>query len=212
MFIHPKQMLGVCLIVLSTFVMAADKEAEKILTKVQDTYQELDDVCSDFTQTFFWKLTDDRQTVTGHICAKGGDKFKIETPEQLIVTDGDVLWTMNKLSKQVIIDHAENATNNNPFIKNFMQKYISEYDAKLEDTSDRSQSHVVLTSKTGEHFIPRIQLWIDNKSNLINKIVQEDLNENTTTFEMTNLNTDVSLAAKEFKFQTPSDAEVIDMR
>lgn len=212
MFLHLRQTIIVCLLVLSTVVFAADKEAEKILDKVQETYEKLDDVCSDFTQTFYWKLTDDLQVVTGHICAKGGDKFKIETPEQLIVTDGDVLWTLNKLNNQVIIDYAENATNDNPFIKNFMQKYITEYDATLVESSDRTQSHIMLTSKTGEHFNPRIQLWIDNKSNLITKIVQEDLNDNTTTFEMTNLNTDVSLAAKEFKFQPQSNADIIDMR
>jgi chaperone LolA len=205
-------MLVVCLIAFSTFALAADSEADKILENVQETYEKLDDVCSDFTQTFYWKLTDDSQVVSGHICAKGGDKFKIETPEQLIITDGDVLWTMNKVNKQVIIDYAENASNNNPFIKNFMQKYITEYDAKMGESDDRGQSYILLTSKTGEHFVPRIQLWIDNKSNLITKIVQDDLNENTTTFEMSNLNTDVSLAAKEFKFQPPSDAEVIDMR
>lgn len=210
--LYYKQMLAVCLIVFLTFALAADSEADKILIKVEETYEKLDDVCANFTQTFYWKLTDDRQIVSGQICAKGGDKFKIETPEQLIITDGDVLWTMNKMSKQVIIDIAENATNNNPFIKNFIQKYITEYDAKMGKTSDRATSHILLTSKTGEHFVPRIQLWIDNKSNLITKIVQEDLNENTTTFEMSDMNTGVSLAAREFKFQPPSDAEVIDMR
>ncbi len=201
-----------CLLLLSALVVAADREAEKILENVQEAYEKLDDVCSDFTQTFYWKLTDERQVVSGHICAKDGDKFKIETPEQLIVTDGDVLWTLDKTTKQVIIDYAENATNDNPFIKNFMDKYINEYDAQIGDAAESGTSHVILTSKTGEHFVSRIQLWINNRSDLISKIIQEDLNDNTTTFEMTNLDTDVKLASSEFNFKVPSDAQVIDMR
>lgn len=203
-----KKTLIAYLMALTTLAWAADKKADEILAKVQNAYEKLDNVCADFTQTFYWKLTDDRQVVSGFICAQGGDKFKIETPEQIIVTDGDVLWTLNKINKQVIIDHAENSTNDNPFIKNFMQKYIAEYNAQMGETPD----HIVLTSKTGEHFVPKIQLWIDSKSNLISKIVQDDLNDNSTTFEMANVNTDISLAAKDFKFQVPSDADVIDMR
>ncbi len=206
--VFKKQTLFVCLIALTTLAWAADKKADDILAKVQQTYEKLDNVCADFTQTFYWKLTDDRQVVSGFICAQGGDKFTIETPEQTIVTDGKVLWTLNKVNNQVIIDHAENSTSDNPFIKNFMQKYIAEYDAKMGDSPDQ----IILTSKTGEHFVPKIQLWIDSKSNLINKIVQDDLNDNTTTLEMSNVKTDISLTAKDFKFQVPSDAEVIDMR
>lgn len=203
----------ICLFLLCAFVQAADKETEKLLDKVQKTYEKLDNVCADFSQTFFWKLTGERQVVTGHICAKGGDKFKIETPEQLIVTDGSVLWTLNKMNNQVIIDRAENAANDNPFIKNFMQKYIAEYDARtLQDQSDNQSTCILLSSKSGEHFVPQLWLWVDNKSNLINKIVQQDINDNTTTFEMSKIDLNIKLAGSDFKFKSPENADVIDMR
>lgn len=195
-----------------SITFAADREAEKILERVQNAYEKLNEVCADFTQTFFWKLTDETQVVSGSICARGGDKFRIETPEQIVVTDGKVLWTYDKMKNQLIIDNAENANSDNPFIKDFMRKYITEYDAIMQESEDRSLRKILLTSKTGEHFVPRMWIWVDNKTDLIKKIVQEDLNENTTTFQMTDLNKDVSLPASDFKFQTPDNAQVIDMR
>ncbi|MBN1481485.1 outer membrane lipoprotein carrier protein LolA [candidate division KSB1 bacterium] len=211
--LRTRHLFILCLSILGALAQAEDRETQKVLDKVQKTYEKLNDVCADFSQSFYWKLTEETQVVTGHICAKGGDKFKIETPEQLIVTDGKVLWTLNKMNNQVIIDHAENVANDNPFIQNFMQKYISEYDARIvEDQSDNGETCILMTTKSGEHFVPRLWLWIDNKSNLINKIVQQDVNENTTTFEMSTFDMDVKLAANDFKYQIPEGADVIDMR
>ena len=203
----------VCALVVTIPLESADKNAEKLLLKVQAKYESLDNVCADFDQIFYWKLTDETQKVSGHVCAKGGDRFRIETPEQTIVTDGKVLWTLNKINNQVIVDHAENAANDNPFIRDFMNKYIAEYDAQIDpDQSDKSLTCVLLTSKTGEHFVPQLWLWINKKSNLISKIKQLDLNENTTIFELKNMNTTLSLANSDFKFQIPDGADVIDMR
>lgn len=210
-----KKYMTLLLLLLAAFsmTMAADKDADQLLKKVQKTYQDLDDVCADFSQTFFWKLTNERQTVAGNVCAKAGDKFRIETPEQLIVTDGDILWTLNKMNNQVIVDYAENMSNDNPFIKNFMDKYVSEYDARMvADQSDATSHCVLLTSKTGEHFVPQLWLWIDKKSNLIDRIVQLDVNENTTEFKMTNMDTKVKLNNSLFSYQAPEGAETIDMR
>ncbi|MBN1558888.1 outer membrane lipoprotein carrier protein LolA [candidate division KSB1 bacterium] len=208
-----KHFLPILLATLSVMAMSADKDAEQLLKKVQKAYQQLDQVCADFSQTFFWKLTNERQTTVGTVCAKGGDKFRIETPEQLIVTDGEVLWTLNKMNNQVIIDFAENANSDNPFIKDFMDKYVREYEAQMvADQSDETSHCLLLTSKSGEQFVPQLWLWINKRSDLIDKIVQVDVNENTTEFKMSNLDTKVTLSNSEFSYKAPDDAETIDMR
>ncbi len=202
----------VALLLLASFVWA-DSRSDKLLSQVQKTYQDLNEVCADFTQTFHWKMTDERQQISGRICAKGGDKFRIETSEQLIVTDGQTLWTLNKQSNQVIIDYAENAASENPFIKDFLDKYIREYNSQFDESaSTGNQAVVLLTSKTGDHFVHRLRLWINEKSDFITKVEQVDLNDNTTVFEISNIDTDVSLSNKDFKFDAPPDADIIDMR
>ncbi len=191
----------------------ADAKTDRLLKDVQKVYEKLENVCADFTQTFFWKLTEETQKAKGRICAKGGDKFKIETDEQLIVTDGKTLWTFNKLNNQVVIDHAENSTSDNPFIKDFFKKYLTDYSPfPDEEHAAKDLACVLLKAKTDDQFIRQLRLWIDKKSKMILKIEQVDLNENTTTFELSNIDVNAPLVSKNFIFEPPADAEVIDMR
>ncbi len=191
----------------------ADAKTDKLLDDVQKVYEELQNVCADFTQTFYWKLTEETQKVEGRICAKGGDKFKIETDEQLIVTDGKTLWTFNKANNQVIIDYAENSASDNPFIKDFFTKYLTDYTPFPDDeNATKDLACVLLKAKTDDQFVRQLRLWIDKKSKMILKIQQVDLNENTTTFELSNIDVNAPLVSKNFIFKPAADAEIIDMR
>lgn len=191
----------------------ADNKAEKLLNDVEKVYEQMENVCADFTQTFYWKLTDERQNVSGRICAKGGDRFKIETAEQLIITDGKTLWTKNKANDQVIIDHAENAANDNPFIKDFIGKYLRDYNAELDEAQSTAEMPcVLLSAKTDDQFVRRLRLWINQKSKMILKIEQLDINENTTTFELNNIDLNAQLVNKDFTFKPAPDDNIIDMR
>ena len=193
--------------------LRADARTDKLLAEVEQVYAKLQNVCADFTQTFYWKLTEEKQQVSGSICAKGGDRFKIETDEQLIVTDGKTLWTRNKANNQVIIDQAENAASENPFIKDFIAKYLRDYTAAPDkENSTEEAACVLLTAKTDDQFVRQMRLWIDRKSKLITKIEQHDLNENITTIELQNINLAAQLVNRDFVYQPPADADIVDMR
>ena len=201
------------IIALLSSITFADSKTDKLLSEVEKVYAGLVNVCADFTQTFYWQLTDETQQVNGSLCAKGGDRFKIITPDQLIVTDGKTLWTLNKRNNQVIIDQAENATNENPFIKNFIGKYLRDYAASPDnDNSTKELPCVLLSAKTDDQFVRQIRLWIDDNSKLITKIEQFDLNENTTTFELENINLKASLVNKDFVYEPDASADIVDMR
>lgn len=207
-----KNILSLLIACVLAGALFADSKSDKLLKQVEDVYAELDNVCADFTQTFYWSLTEETQIVKGKICAKGGDRFKIETDEQLVVTDGKTLWTRRKSGNQVIIDHAENAANDNPFIKNFMAKYLRDYNASEDAASTKDTPCVLLTAKTDDLFVSQLRLWIDDKSKLITKIEQLDLNENTTTFELENIDVSAQLVNKDFVYIPASDADIVDMR
>ena len=193
--------------------LSADAKTDQLLADVQKKYDTLKSVCADFTQTFYWKLTGETQVIKGKICVREGDQFKIDTPDQFIVTNGTTLWTLNKVNNQVVIDRPENSSGDNPFIKNFLAKYLTEYSSQPETTAaEPGMTCVRLTSKTGEHFIPQLRLWIDEKSQLIYKVEQMDVNDNTTVFQIENIDTAAQLTPRDFTFTVPDGADVIDMR
>ena len=110
---------------LATLTMA--KEVDDVIKQVLKKYESLNKVSATYTQTFHWKLADETQVMHGRIDSQDGHKFRIDTEDQLIVTDGKVVWTVDKLNKQIMIDFASNNTQENPFLKSFFQKYTQEY-------------------------------------------------------------------------------------
>jgi len=200
------------ILILSVSLLAAPKNTTEFLENMQKTYDEMKSFCADFTQTFQWTLAEETQVIKGSICSKGHDKFKIDIPDQYIVTDGKTLWTLNKVNNQLLIDTPERKDNSNPLLQDFISKYLLNYDAVIDEaTSDKSVTHLIMTAKT-ENFVNKVELWVDSKSYLIQKIIQYDLNENLTIYEINSLNTDVKLSNDEFTFSPPADIEIIDMR
>ncbi len=190
----------------------AKNNVDDILKKVQKKYTNIDAVCADFVQTFHWTLADETRTTEGEICAKDGEKFRINTSDQLIITDGKTLWTLDKMKNQVVIDHAENS-DDNPFLKSFFNKYVKKYSAAYDEQESTDDLHcIVLDSKSKDEFIQQVILWIDKKDNIIQKVVQKDINENATTFKVQDIKTDISLSNDNFTFKPAQDMKVIDLR
>jgi len=190
------------------------QDAEKVIGQVQKKYESLKGICAEFTQTFNWKLTDEIQVVEGKICVKDGVQFDIDTKDQRIISDGKTIWTVNKLNKQVIVDHASNKTEDNPFLKDFLNKFIKNYSAKIikEERGASDQLHLSLTSKTKDEFVRQVELWVNQKTNLISKIKQIDINGNSTVYQVKNIDTKIVLSSKDFVLQVPQGYELIDLR
>jgi len=73
------------------FAQSQTKEkltAPQILEKVQDAYAKVNDAFAEFTQTVSLKYAGIEQTYTGSVMMKRGNKYRIESQQQTIVTDG----------------------------------------------------------------------------------------------------------------------------
>ncbi len=205
-------LLGIFFCFISSHVFAQD--AGDVIKQVQKKYESLQSLCAEFTQTFSWKLTDEVQVVKGRICVKDGVKFDIDTKDQRIISDGKTIWTINKVNKQVIVDHASNKTEDNPFLKDFLNKFVKNYSSRIiqNDMDKSGQIHLSLTSKSENEFIRGVELWINQETDLISKIKQIDINGNSTIYQVNNIDTKVKLSSNNFKFSLPQGYELIDLR
>ncbi|MBN2356728.1 outer membrane lipoprotein carrier protein LolA [candidate division KSB1 bacterium] len=211
-------MKKMCILTILTFTLVSagvGQDADEILKKIQKTYLDMKAVCADFEQTFYWKLADETQTFTGKVCTRNGEQFRIETEDQIIITDGKAIWTLSHINKQVLIDDAAESTEDNPFLKSFMQNYIDHYQAKLvQETKIGETPHYLLEleAKSEDEFARLIKVWVDKKTYLMTKIVQTDINENTSTYEVNDVDTNAKLTDASFQLTPPSGYEVVDMR
>ena len=76
----------------------AKLNAAEVLEKVQEAYSNVEDASASFTQTVSLKYAKIEQTYTGTVMMKKGNKYRIESQEQTLVTDGATVWAI--LSRQ----------------------------------------------------------------------------------------------------------------
>jgi outer membrane lipoprotein-sorting protein len=205
------------LYILALFTAASlpAQSADKILKKVEKTYLSIDRMCADYEQTFIWTLADETNTFDGRICTAGGVKFRIENQDQIIITNGTTLWTLNKRNRQVLIDTPDKRDKAPPFLRSFVQKYRRDYNAAYAGEAmlnGEKHDKLILTAKTEDQFETEIRLWVRRDDHLVTKIVQVDINENSNQYSMKNINTGVDLPASFFVLEIPEGYEVLDLR
>jgi len=193
----------------------ADRKANDIIKKVRKKYDGLSTFYAEFTQTFHWKLADNIHQSQGKIWLRGKDKFRIETDDQTVVSNGKTVWTYSKFNNQVIIDNIKGSSEEVRLPKDIFFNYAEQYQAKYirKETFESQDCYVLeLHAKTEDIFITEMKVWISTKMNIPIKIEQVDLNKNVNTYVLKKIELNKSLDKNFFEYKIPEAVEVIDMR
>jgi len=190
------------------------KEAKRIIKQVQQKYQQVQSLRADFEQIFIWQLAGETQQVKGTIYLKEGNKYRIETNSQLIVTDGETVWTYSRPDSQVIIDQLNHAQGN-PLPKDLLFQYAEEFEpAKFqeEELNGTKTFRINLVPKDEEGFITSMIIWVDKETLLTIKVEQTDINDNINTYFISNIKENTELEPSLFHFDVPEHSEIVDLR
>ncbi|MCB0281402.1 MAG: outer membrane lipoprotein carrier protein LolA [Calditrichae bacterium] len=195
--------------------MSFAQDVEDIIEEVQDKYDEIEDLTATFKQIEAFKLTGTVSETTGKIFIKGGVKYRFESDDQVITTDGQTVWTYNAINKQLIIDNVRK--NSGALLpRDMLFKYPKEYFSTLVKTEDMDGNKVYvikLDPRSNVHgYVKSMKIWVSDDEWLINKIETTDLNDNTSTFEISDLKIDKGLSDSLFSFQPGEGDQVVDMR
>ncbi|MFQ5752110.1 MAG: outer membrane lipoprotein carrier protein LolA [bacterium] len=193
---------------------ASSLNAKDIIKKVKKKYEELQSLKADFEQEYVWELAGETQTLQGTLYLKVGNKYRIETESQIIVTNGKTVWTYSRSNDQVIIDLL-NHSEDNPLPKDLLFKYSEEYNPHLigEKKLDGKKTYCLnLVPKEEEAFIKSMKIWVDESSWLTIKIEQIDINDNVNTYYVKNVEQNIQLADSLFNFEISPETEVVDLR
>ena len=117
-------------------------DVNEIIEHIQETYDELDNLSAAFRQTDTFRITGSRSETAGKIYIKDGLKYRFESEDQVIVTDGETVWTYNSISKQLLIDRVRK--NSGALLpRDMLFKYPKTHHATLLKEE----------KKTGRHFM-----------------------------------------------------------
>ena len=203
-------MLGVVSLLTS---QAFPLTSEKLALMIENKYKSLKDVSMKFTQTAKSEIFSTEKKIRGEMYLKNPDKFRIDTPSQSIVTDGEILWLFSERNKQVTIHKLKESKNifkPNEYLYNFRANYNPELEK--EEKLDKTSCHkLVLSPKKENLFITSLTIWVDQKTLLVKKLEYRDMNDNWVTFLFDKVKINSGIKDSEFVYSPPKGIEVVDL-
>jgi chaperone LolA len=187
----------------------------KIVQKIQDKYEKIDNLSAEFVQVDQFKLTGSKSETKGKIFVKNGIKYRLETEDRTIVTDGQTVWTYSLFSNQVLVDRVKEG-DGSLLPRDLLFKYPRDYYASLLDEVELNGDDyyiLKLDPKEGIHgYVKTMKIWVNSDSYIITKIEYTDFNDNISYFEIKRVDIDTELANTLFQFEIGNNVEVVDLR
>lgn len=191
------------------------QDVEDIIEEVQDTYEDMDNFTAAFKRVESFKLTGTVSETTGKVWIKEGTKYRFESDEQQVITDGKTVWSYNAINNQVIVDRVR--TESGALLpRDMLFKYPKEYFSTLLRTEKEDGKDIFVIKLTPKGkvtgVVKSMKIWVQDDNWLIKKIEITDLNNNSTKFEISNIDTNTRLSDDLFSYKDIPGVRVIDMR
>lgn len=198
------------LLALVAVLFAGQAQAQSsadVLQRLRAAYEGMDALRAQFTQ----EVAGAR--MSGTITLQG-DRYRIETAEQTLVTDGRTAWAYSPSDNQVLVNTAD--PEDMAFAPNaFFTRYPDRFEVSVTGQETvRGARHDVLRLVPREQGLPvrEVTMWVRGTDSIPTRVRVRDTYGTTMTFDLTDLQVNPRLAADTFRFQAPSGAEVIDLR
>lgn len=191
-----------------------DITAKEIIEKVQAKYKKTNTLIAKYTQTSKFKLTKFEQNINGTLYLKKEKKYRIETNDQVFITDGVTSWAFTNKTNQLVIDNFKEDKNSiSP--EKFLVEYPEDYYSSLVGKSKVNNQEVYelkLIPKSSNNFIKSMKVWVDDDEWFIRKVELIDINDNVTIYTVKKVDVNVEIGNDKFQFKPGKDVQVIDLR
>ncbi len=205
--------------ILVVFVLVSGHQAARaqsgkdVLDRLQDRYRDVAALKAEFTQTVSSPFTTAGEQFSGTLVLSG-DRYRVETGQQTIVTDGKTMWIYNADERQVLV---------NDFVKDETTFSLSDFLFHFEDVYEivsvgralsGGENHDVLRlrPKNPEAFFTEITVVMRERDDLVTRLEVVDINDSKMIFSLRKIEMNPDLAANTFVFNPPDGAEVVDLR
>ncbi len=187
--------------------------ANEIIAKVQSKYDDIETVIAKFTRNIRYKVSRVEQESAGVISFKKKNKYRIETDQQTVVTDGVTSWVYSPRNNQVIINrYKQDDRSLSP--EKLLFSYPKDFYSALvgEEKLNKEETYVLkLTPKEENSMTSAIKVWI-NHDWLIKQVEVTDINKTVTRYTIRDIRIDKPIADTQFQFTPPAGADVVDLR
>ncbi len=187
--------------------------ADELAAQVEEKYRSLKSLSVDFIKTVRSDIFETESTVKGKMVFKNPDRFKIESEDQTIVSDGEFVWTFSAENQQVIknlIDRSQNLFKPYQYLSNFRSDYVPQLEGE-EKIDRRTCFKLLLSARKENDLIRKMTAWVDKKDLLARKLQYEDSNDNQITLTFQHIRTNRKVKDSEFVYEAPPGVEEVDL-
>ncbi|MDA3885749.1 MAG: outer membrane lipoprotein chaperone LolA [Candidatus Delongbacteria bacterium] len=194
----------------SLFSISGDDILSGIKTKIGSikTFE------ADFTQVQIWELAEEESKVSGKLYMKDIDIFRVELDNDFIFSDGKTVWRYSSENAQVLIENIKD--NDNTILPGqLIFEFTDIYEMKdfFEKMEGEKKFYVLnfVSPEGNERFINKLKVKV-NEEFIPVEIACFDLDDNKTTYYLSNSLINQEIAPEKFLFTKPDKVEIIDLR
>jgi outer membrane lipoprotein-sorting protein len=190
-----------------------DPKAKSVLDEMSAKYKNIPAFTATFSQTLENQMEDISDTFTGDIVVKG-DMFKADVAGQVIINNGETVWTYLEEANEVTISENDpNTSEMNP--TRIYDAYKEGYKYAYMAGEGSAKYHVIdlVPENKNENFF-KIRLKVDKQTNLLDKWSIFDKAGNIFNYEVTNFKVRNDIKDSFFTFNKADypNVEVLDFR
>lgn len=206
--------IALMLCVVPAFAQDAGPTVKEITEKIQSRSSMIDDAVATFQQHVKFGYSSIEQSFSGTLSLKKPNRYRIESEQQVVVTDGTTVWAYSPANNQVLIDRYkenENSLSPDKFLLNLPATYYVTLVGS--EKSAGSTIHILkLVPKDDRSFVRSVKVWVDGTTWNARRIMLVDVNDTETTYLISELKLNTNIPLKTFTFSAPAGTEVVDLR
>lgn len=203
--------LLICIFCSAATVSAQDAVAFQ--QKLASKYQNMTSMSAEFVQVTSSAFLESSERFSGTL-QLAGDKYRVQTGSQTIVTDGVTLWIHNRAEQQVIINTYENDASSfslTTFLGQIGQYYTLALDGSVTKAGVLYDV-VTLRPFDQDAQFRSVLMHVRRSDTVVTHLQVVDLNDVEMTFDLSKVNINAEMPSSTFTFVIPSGVEVIDLR
>lgn len=204
------------LLLSGSLAAAAPAQSDSVtLAEVQTAYDALDGLQASFTQTLTSDFSSDSTRMEGSVLLSG-NKYRVKTPNQTVITNGTTTWIYTPDENQVVVNSAD--TDDGAVTpETFLTASAERYEVQSTTPTTRLDApHIQLSvaSTDASARFAEVTLWVRQSDHVVTRMRGTDQDGSTIDLRLQNL--DVSpetlKTGSPFSFSPPDGIEVVDLR
>lgn len=204
-------MRSLLLLTAVTAFCVAQPSPDEVLRNVRRTYAGVTDASASFTQTIARRFGAPKMQ-TGTVTVKKGNRYRVETAEQTICSDGTTVWMATPASNQVLVDDVR--TNGRLFSPD---AFLAGLPAEMRIDSLRTEGNTGRLSMTptggaAVRTVRSLTAWVDLRSWTVTRVEYTDRSRTTFTILLSGFTFDAGLPDSHFRYVPPKGMKTVDLR